>query len=175
MGKGTEPGAGAIYWFFRGEVRRLFGDITIPNSICFSPDGAICYYTDSAVNKLMRVACDPATGLPAGEPAVFFDNSGDTADLDGSIVDADGTVWNARWDAASLDAYSTEGRRIRSIPIPASQSTCPAFVGADAGRIAVTSASRHFDAEAWRKWPHAGKTFLVDLPVKGRFEPRVVL
>src|SRR5690606_25768381 len=38
MGKQAQSAAGSIYWFFRGEVRKLFADITIPNSICFSPD-----------------------------------------------------------------------------------------------------------------------------------------
>ena len=41
MGKHAEHKAGAIYWFRAGEVRRLFPDVSIPNSICFSPDGAI--------------------------------------------------------------------------------------------------------------------------------------
>ncbi|MCG6858054.1 MAG: SMP-30/gluconolactonase/LRE family protein, partial [Salaquimonas sp.] len=43
MGKAHEQGAGAIYWFFKGELRKLYPGISIPNSICFSPDGAIAY------------------------------------------------------------------------------------------------------------------------------------
>ncbi|WP_348526600.1 SMP-30/gluconolactonase/LRE family protein, partial [Mesorhizobium sp.] len=46
MGKGEEKGAGSIYWFFKGELRRLFSGITVSNSICFSLDGTIAYYTD---------------------------------------------------------------------------------------------------------------------------------
>jgi sugar lactone lactonase YvrE len=30
MGKRAEKSAGSIYWFFRGELRRLFPDISIP-------------------------------------------------------------------------------------------------------------------------------------------------
>ena len=153
----------------------LFPGISIPNSICFSPDGATAYYTDTAVNLLMRVACDPKTGLPQGEPAVFFDQRKDKGGLDGSVVDADGVLWNARWGAASLDAYSPEGKRIRSIAMPAQQSSCPAFVGAKADRIAVTSAWQGMDEATRKRDPQAGKTFLVDLPVNGRFEPRVAI
>ena len=40
MGKGAEREAGAIYWARGAEIRKLFGGITIPNAICFSPDGA---------------------------------------------------------------------------------------------------------------------------------------
>jgi sugar lactone lactonase len=175
MSKGEEKGAGAIYWFFRGELRVLFPGIGIPNSICFSPDGATAYYADTAVNLLMRVACDPKTGLPRGEPSVFFDQRKDKGGLDGSVVDADGVLWNARWGAASLDAYSPDGKRIRSIAIPAKQSSCPAFVGAKADRIAVTSAWQGMDEAARKRDPHAGKTFLVDLPVNGKHEPRVLI
>ena len=68
MGKGEEKGAGSIYWFFKGELRRLFSDITVSNSICFTEDGTIAYYTDTSTGLLMRVACDAATGLPMCEP-----------------------------------------------------------------------------------------------------------
>ena len=175
MGKAEEKQAGAIYWFFKGELRVLFPGITIPNSICFSPDGATAYFTDTDLNLLMRVACDPATGLPRGEPKVFFDQSGGKGGLDGSVVDADGNLWNARWGAASLDTYSPDGKRIRSIAMPAVQASCPAFVGPKADRIAVTSAWQGHDAQARDSDPQAGKTFLVDLPVNGRHEPRVIL
>ena len=76
MGKQAETGAGAIYHLFKGTVTTLYTSISIPNAICFSPDGAIAYFTDTKVNKLMRVAIDPATALPAGEPAVLVDHAG---------------------------------------------------------------------------------------------------
>ncbi|MEW9806217.1 SMP-30/gluconolactonase/LRE family protein [Mesorhizobium sp. ZMM04-5] len=175
MSKTEEKGAGAIYWYFRGEVRTLYPGIGIPNSICFSGDGRIAYFTDTAVNLLMRVACDPSTGLPMGEPAVFHDQRRDIGGIDGSVVDAEGVLWNARWGAGSLDAYSPDGKRIRSVAIPARQSSCPAFVGPTADRIAVTSAWQGYDDAARRRDPEAGKTFLVELPVKGRFDPPVAL
>ena len=39
MGRNAEKHAGAIYWYRAGETRRLFPNVSIPNSICFSPDG----------------------------------------------------------------------------------------------------------------------------------------
>lgn len=175
MSKDAAQGGGGIHWYYRGEVRMLFPGISIPNSICFSPDGRVAYYTDTAVNRLLRVDCDPATGLPSGEPKIFCDQRKDTSGLDGSVVDAGGVLWNARWGAGSLDAYSPAGKRIRSIAIPAKQSSCPAFVGPKADRIVVTSAWQGYNDKARARDPHAGKTFLVDFPVEGRFEPRVAL
>lgn len=175
MGKKEETGAGSIYWYFKGEIRVLFPGITISNSICFSPDGTTAYFTDTALNILMRVECDPNTGLPIGEPAVFFDQRGGKGGLDGSIVDADGVLWNARWGAASLDAYSPDGKRVLSIDLPARQTTCPVFVRPNADRIAVTSAWVGLDEAARRRQLDAGKTFLIDRPVNGRFDPMVAL
>lgn len=175
MARTEEKGGGSIRWYFKGEIRTLFPAIGIPNSICFSADGRIAYYTDTAINVLMRVDCDPATGLPTGEPTVFYDQRKDKGGLDGSVVDAEGVLWNARWGAASLDAYSPDGKRIRSIPMPARQSSCPAFVGPKADRMIVTSAYHFYDAKGRERDPQAGKTFLVDLPVNGRFDPPVAL
>lgn len=175
MGKKAAPGAGAIYCYARGELRLLYPRITIPNSICFSPDGTIAYFADTHVNMLYRVSCDPQTGLPRGEPEVLLDHRGADGGIDGSVVDAEGRIWNARWGAGALDCYSPQGAHLRRIALPASQSTCPAFAGPDAGALVVTSASHGLDAETHAQEAHPGRTFLVELDVRGRHEPRVVL
>jgi sugar lactone lactonase YvrE len=175
MHKDEEGPTGAFYWFFRGELRKLFSGITVPNSTCFSPDGRVAYYTDTPTGLLMRVACDPATGLPSGEPKVFLDWRGRDSYLDGSVVDADGVLWNARWDGGAVDAWSPDGRHIRTVKVPARRSSCPAFLGPGAGRIAVTTAWKGMTAAERSEDPEAGKTFLLDIGVRGRFEPNVVL
>lgn len=175
MGKKAEPRAGAIYWFRKGELRKIISDVTIPNAICFSPDGRTAYFTGTVTNVLFRLDCDPETGLPLGEPKIFVDHRGKEGELDGAIVDAEGMLWNARWGAGAIDTYAPDGRLIRTVAIPARQTSCPAFVGPQAGRIAVTSAWEGMDDAARAADPHAGKTFLLDLPVKGRFEPPVLL
>jgi sugar lactone lactonase len=175
MSKTEAAGAGAIYWFRKGELRVLYKGVTVPNSICFSPDGAIAYLTGILGNVIQRVACDPATGLPRGDLQTFVDTSGATDWVDGSVVDADGVLWNARWGGGRVDAYAPNGTLLNSYPVPARQSSCPAFVGPNASRIAVTSAWKGMDAEARAADPHGGKTFLLDLEVRGRFEPSVLV
>ena len=175
MGKKAETKAGAIYHVARGKVTKLFPDITIPNAICFSSGGSIAYYTDTLSAKLMRVTIDPETALPTGAPEIFFDHRGGDGGLDGAICDQDGVIWNARWGAGCIDAYSPEGKRITTLKVPARQSTCPAFVGTDAGQLLVTSAREGLSAEQLAADPNAGSTFLLDHPVKGRFEPDFIL
>ncbi|WP_292533347.1 SMP-30/gluconolactonase/LRE family protein [Mesorhizobium sp.] len=175
MGNDEGKGAGAIYWFFKGELRRLFSDITVSNSICFSDDGTIAYYTDTATGLLMRVACDPATGLPTGEPNIFVDHRSQKGYVDGSVVDRDGVLWNAVWGGKAVKAYSPDGMLLREIPMPVTQPSCPAFVGPNADRLAVTSAWKGKDDKQRKLDPQAGMTFLLDIPVRGRFEPRVLI
>ena len=174
MGKQAEAGAGRIYWFFRGELRELYAGVSIPNSIAFSPDGTIAYYADTAVGQIMRVACDARTGLPEGEPKVFAESQG-AGSFDGSVLDADGTLWNARWGEGRLDAYTPDGKLVEQVPLPVSQPSCPAFVGKHADRLAVTSAWIDLSDDARDAEPDAGRTFLIDLPVKGRPEPDVLI
>ena len=175
MGRSAEAKAGAIYWYREGEVKLLYQGITIPNAICFSPNGRIAYFADTATARMMRVDCDPRTGLPSGEPGVFFEQEGETGGLDGSVCDADGQVWNARWGAAALDGYSPDGKRIRTIAVPVTQPSCPAFCGIGLGELIVTSAFQGMDAAARAADPQAGMTFRLDLDLRGRAEPSVLL
>jgi len=175
MGKNAEKKAGAIYHVARGVVTKLYPGITIPNAICFSPDGTIAYFTDTMSGKLMRVTLDRATALPTGKPEVFFDHRGGDGGLDGAVCDQDGVIWNARWGAGCIDAYSPEGKRLTTLKVPANQSTCPAFVGGNADRLLVTSAREGLSKEQLAADPDAGSTFLLNHPVKGRFEPDYIL
>lgn len=175
MGLDEENGAGAIYHFYQGNLRTLFPNITIPNSICFSPDGALAYFTDTPTQRLMRVEVDPLTALPLAQPSLFFENKGDGW-LDGSVCDADGNVWNARWGAGALVCHAGDGSVVRTLKIGESpQTSCPAFIGPYHDKFAVTSAYKLLSPEKLSASPDAGKTFRLDYPVRGRAEPKVII
>lgn len=174
MGRNAERGAGAIYALHNGELIRLFADISIPNAICFAPDGATGYFADSRTNVLCRVALDPATGLPVAAPSELLVHRG-AGSLDGAVVDADGVIWNARWGGGCVDAYSADGVRLRTVRVPAKQASCPAFVGRDFSRLLVTSAHEGMDAAGRAVDPDHGRTFVLDVQARGRPEPRVRL
>jgi sugar lactone lactonase YvrE len=174
MGRKAETGAGAIYALHRGEISRLFAGITIPNAICFSPDGALGYFADTRRNELYRVPLDPETGLTRGAPEVLIRHRG-AGGLDGAVVDADGLIWNARWGGGCVDVYSPQGAHLRSLNVPARQASCPAFVGSDLSGLLVTSAYEHMDEAARAADPGHGQTFLLDAAARGRAEPDVRL
>jgi len=174
MGRQAEPRAGAIYALHRGEILRLFPGITVPNAICFSPDGSIGYFADTAEKTLYRVSLDQRTGLPRGVPEVLLHHSG-IGGPDGAVVDADGQIWNARWGGSCIDVYSPAGAHLRSLHVPALQSSCPAFVGTDLSRLLVTSAWQGMDEAARAADPEHGRTFLLHAAARGRSEPNVRL
>jgi sugar lactone lactonase YvrE len=68
MGKGAEPGLGAIYRYHAGELRQLHAPITIPNAISFAPDRSVAYFTDSPVRIVWRQPLDPETCPAFGGP-----------------------------------------------------------------------------------------------------------
>lgn len=175
MGRSAEKGAGAIYHVAGTSagirVTKLYSNVSIPNGICFSPEGAVAYFTDSAVNHFMRVAVDPTTGLPVGAPEILSDESGSPGDIDGAVCDADGLIWNARWGAGTIDVYRPDGTKIRRHAVPVTQPSCPAFVGAKADRLLVTSAWQGMDQAGRASDIHAGRTLELGVTVRGRFEP----
>ena len=175
MGKsGDLAGRGAIYRFYKGELRKLYPGIAIPNSICFAPDGKTAYFSDTLTHQVMKVALD-AKGWPAGDPQVFLDLRAEGLQPDGSVVDAAGNFWCAQWGSARVAAYSPQGEFLRAVAIPSPHSSCPCFGGPDLTTLYCTSATVGMTSEARAAWPDAGKTFAEPGIGKGQPEPRVLL
>ena len=170
MGRNAEEKAGAIYRYYRGELRCLFDGITISNAICFSPDRATAYFTDTRSRRIMRQPLGK-DGWPEGEPAVFVDLAEEGLNPDGAVVDAEGCLWNAQWGAARVARYGPDGRFLSAIPFPARQMTCPAFGGDGLRRLFATSATQGLSG----KTNADGQTFATEVDVAGQAEHRVLV
>ena len=101
MGKACEDKAGAIYRYYRGELRQLYSDITITNAICFAPDGKTAYFADTMPSRVYRVELDEH-GWPEADPVLFLDLLSDNLNPDGAVVDAEGNIWIAQWGASRV-------------------------------------------------------------------------
>ncbi len=172
MGIGAERGQGAIWRYHGGRLRRLFDGLTIPNAICFTPDGREARFADTPTRQVMRVALDPE-GWPLGAPSVFLDLRSEGLNPDGAVIDAEGVMWLALWGAGQVAAYGPDGRHLRAVPVPAPQATCPAFGGENGRGLFVTSALEGMDAEARARHRLAGMTFRLDDAGPGVPAPRV--
>jgi len=174
MGKAAEPGKGAIYRYFKGELRCLYKPISISNSICFSPDGGRAHFTDTVTGQVMRVALDGA-GWPAASPEVFLDLRREGLHPDGAVIDAAGTLWLAEWGAGRVSAYAQDGRRQRIVAVPAPHSTCPAFGGPGLATLFCTTALQGLEPRARAAHPLSGQTFAVPDVARGQYEHKVIL
>ena len=170
MGKGAEPGAGAIYRYHAGGLRQLFANITIPNAICFSPDRSCAYYADTDRALLFRVALD-ADGWPAAEPELFVDFAKLGFWPDGAVTLADGALRIALWGEGAVIAVSATGEVGARRRFPAPHTTCPAYGGADYTTLFCTSATQGLSPEALAEAPLSGATFATEDTVQGKPEP----
>jgi sugar lactone lactonase YvrE len=166
MSEGREhPRIGSFYQYSSAHgLRRLDLDNPgIANSICFSPDGATMWFADSPQRTIW--ACDyDAASARVSRVRVFVEFAPGTGVPDGSIVDADGCLWNAVWGAGEVRRYTADGRLDRTVRIPTKNPTCPAFGGADLRTLYVTtSRQEHSDAEL-EAMPQAGGVFSARIP-----------
>lgn len=169
MGKNAEAGAGAIYRMFEGKLHKLFGEITISNSICFSPDRKYAYATDTPSKVILRIPLD-GHGFPKGDIDPFIDLNDEGLMPDGSVIAADGTILNAQWGAARVARYGIDGAFIEAFDLPTDQITCPAFGGDDITTLFVTSAADGITNQA-----DAGKTFAIATDITGQKEHQIKL
>ena len=174
MGIKMQCEAGAIYRYFKGELRKLYSRITVPNSICFSPCGRTAYFTDTVQGKIFRVKLD-ASGWPVSDPELFINCREKDLNADGSIIDKDNCLWNAQWGASRVARYDQSGQLLSTIEIDAPQASCPAFGDFDFSTLFVTSARDGMSDRDLKLAPISGATFCVKTGFIGQKENRVLV
>lgn len=179
MGKEGEKGAGALYRWYRGEVRLLRRPMTTPNAMAFDPSRSRAYVSDTPDHVVWVHDLD-ADGWPVGDPKVFLDLSGEGLNPDGGTVDAEGRFWSAQWGAGRVACYSPEGTFLGAEDVPEAFTSCPAFGGTDLETLFVTTAQEGMSPEDRARHSQAGMTFRSSVliggkPVRGVAAPRVRL
>jgi len=170
MGLNAEPAAGAIWRYYRGELRKIIPDIQITNAICFAPDGRTACYTDTNTQQIMRISLDDE-GWPDGAPWVHINLQSTDYRPDGAVIDSHGNLWTAQWGAGRVAVYDTSGAEIATVALPVTQSSCPAFGGPNLSTLFVTSANIGLGDAA----EEDGKTFAVETDYTGQAEHQVIL
>lgn len=170
MGKAAQQGRGAIYRFHRGEVRKLVEGITIPNAICFSPDGRTAHYADTRQAKVWRLALD-SDGWPVGEPRPWLDLRPLGLSPDGAVIDSEGAFCVACWGAGRVVRFAPDGKKLDEIAVGGAHSSCPAFGAEDMRDLLVTTACEGIDDPD----PAQGLPYLTRAATPGLPEPRVIL
>lgn len=141
------------------------------NSTCFSPDGETMYYADTYINTIWAYDLDTASGQLSNR-RVFADTTDMKGVPDGSIVDAEGYLWNAMWDGWSVVRFAPDGTVDRIVEVPVQRPTCPMFGGKGLDQLYVTSARIGLEPDDLVNQPDAGALLMLDPGVKGVAETR---
>ncbi|WP_447957670.1 SMP-30/gluconolactonase/LRE family protein [Vreelandella sp. EE7] len=174
MGKNAEPGAGSLYRLHRGKLHTLRTDLTIPNAICFSPEGDTAYFADTPTGVVVRWALDEQ-GFPIGAPVPFADFSQLDGNPDGAVIDEEGLMWLALWGAGKVVRLDKRGQIVAHITLPVDQPSCPAFGGAALKTLYITTAREGLSDAELAATPKAGSLFEGKPDIAGLGEPPIQL
>jgi sugar lactone lactonase YvrE len=150
--------------------------ITLTNSLAWSPDGRVMYFCDSMTRTIEAYDYDLDTGAIANRRE--FAKIPRAAVPDGSIVDAEGCLWNAEFDfdvgrtRGFIVRYDPKGRVERMIELPTARATALTFGGPKLDILYVVTSRFHMPAEALAQQPLAGSLLALEVGVRGLREPR---
>jgi sugar lactone lactonase YvrE len=113
-------------------------EIGISNTVAWSPDAKTFYFGDTTANVLWAFDYDGQTGAIAGQRD-HLAGFGQGAP-DGSAIDAEGFLWNARYGGGCVVRIAPDGRVDRVLTMPVARPTTCAFGGPDLRTLYITSA-----------------------------------
>lgn len=153
-----------------GQSARMDTGFTTFNTCAWSPDGRTLYAGDSPVGIYAYDFDLDAGAISNKRP--FFMQPDDLGFTDGSTIDAEGFLWNARWGAGKVIRISPDGKIDRVIEMPVSQPSSCMFGGENFETLYVTSARHGIPQAQLAREPQAGSLFALDVGVRGLPEPR---
>jgi sugar lactone lactonase YvrE len=149
---------------------RVLGGLTIPNAVCFSPQGDRVYVADTVVGSIDVLEIDCETGRVRSR-LPFVKAGAVPGKPDGATVDEHGFVWNARFGAGLIARFAPDGTLDSTIKLPVSQPTSCAFGGEDLGTLFITTATQNLSSTARLAQPLAGLVLATRPGIRGVPEP----
>jgi sugar lactone lactonase YvrE len=169
MDRSAEPGAGSLYRLAADlSLSVVLTGLTVSNGIGWSPDGALCYFVDTA-DQGIDVVREEDSGVWSRTPFVRVDRA--LGVPDGLTVDAAGNVWVAMCFGGRVLCYAPDARLIATVTVPAELTTSVCFGGADLDVLLITTGRTGLSDEQLSRQPHAGSVFAVRPGVTGQVSP----
>jgi sugar lactone lactonase YvrE len=120
----------------QGTVAPLASGLGIANTLLWTDDGDVLF-SDTLDGVIYAAAVHEGVDL---SPWRIWAGAHARGAPDGSAMDADGYVWNARWGGGCLLRFAPDGRLDRIVELPVSHPTSCVFGGSDLTQLFVTSA-----------------------------------
>ena len=86
---------------------------------------------------------------------------------DGSAIDTEGCLWNARFGGGCVVRFAPDGRVDRTVELPVSNPTSCCFGGGDLRTLYVTSARFGLSPEQLARNPHEGALLALHTGIAG--------
>lgn len=144
---------------------RLAEGFGCPNTFVWSADDATLYLADSALGDIGAYEFDAIEGT-LGERRTFAAPR-QLGIPDGSAMDTEGCLWNARWGAGCVARFAPDGSVRATISVPASQVTSCTFGGENLNILFITTANFGRPSTSAAREPLAGAVFSCEPGVRG--------
>jgi sugar lactone lactonase YvrE len=171
---GTPISRGPMQRFTLGEGLIAGEDQSdLHNGFAWSGSGDAFFWAHSSAHRVYRAPYDLTRGI-IGRAEPYLEVGSYQHVPDGAAMDEEGCYWCAVHGAGVLRRYDSGGRLLGEVPLPVSQPTMCAFVGADLDTMVVTSARENLTPEQLAREPWAGGIFSLRPGVRGVPRPCVV-
>lgn len=151
-----EPRAALFRLSPDGQAETMMTGLTVANGIDFSPDGHTVYFVDTLPRRCLE-AITLDNGRPRRRTTIAEISGGNP---DGLVLDDDGCVWVAVWDASEVRRYAPTGELLATVELPVPRPTAVCFQGST---LVITTASLGLDQPP----AGSGHLFAADVGVSG--------
>jgi sugar lactone lactonase YvrE len=159
--------SGALYRIEAdGRYEKVVDAVGVSNTLCWDEKRARLYFADTMRGTIRVFDWEAASGRIAN-PRVFAPPH-KRGLPDGSALDADGYLWNARWGGGCLIRYSPGGTVDRIIDVPVTNPTSCVFAGPELKTLYVTSAWQGMSQEKRAANPMEGALLVAEADVAGQ-------
>jgi len=146
-------------------VTPVLSGIIIPNSLVWLNDERMLF-ADSYRRVIWSFRFDVESG-DISDRRAFADCSDQPGIPDGIALDSEGCLWCAQFGGGRVVRYSSNGRLIDSISLPATQVTSCAFAGERLQHLVIITTKRLLGERERAEQTHAGDLFIVDTSAPG--------
>lgn len=137
----------------------------IANTLSWSPDGKTLYFGDSIRNVIFAYDWHGDEGTVSNQRVHL--QGFERGAPDGSTIDEDGCLWNARFGGSCLIRITPQGKVDEVIELPVTNPTSCTFGAVDRRTLFVTSAQFTLSEDQLTANPLEGAVLMTEAPVAG--------
>ena len=149
-----------------GSIHTFEQGLGIANTFAWSPDDKTMYFADT-LDAIYVYDFDAASGRVGNRRTFGKLDTTQYGVPDGSTIDAEGFLWNARWDGGCLVRWAPDGKVDRVVQMPCRRVTNCIFGGPGLDVLYITTVRYGLSDGDLAEQPLAGGIFALDPGVKG--------